>query len=64
MELNKSDETLIKMIKDHDKFYEYSDDMSAYSQGKSEKTKILIYLSAKYGMDTKEALKTYSEMTK
>jgi hypothetical protein len=64
MELNKQDETLIKMIKEHDRFYDYSDDMTAYSRGKAEKTKILIYLSAKYGMDIKEALKIYTELTK
>jgi hypothetical protein len=64
MELIKQDETLIKMIKEHDRFYDYSDDMTAYSKGKAEKEMILLYLSARYGMDIKEALKIYMELTK
>lgn len=32
------------MLKTHDRFFEYADDMNAYSKGRDEKNKIFDYL--------------------
>lgn len=52
-----------ELIKRHDKFFEYSDDMNAYSRGKAEKDAILKAIMAANNCDKKEAIRIYVELT-
>lgn len=52
-------EELIKLLKQHDKFYEYSDDMNSYSRGKAQKEAIVTLIMRLEGLDRREALKRF-----
>lgn len=52
-----------ELIKRHDKFFEFSDDMNSYSRGKAEKEAILKAIMAANNCDKKEALRIYVELT-
>lgn len=52
-------EELTKLLKQHDKFYEYSDDMAFYSRGKAQKEAIVTLIMRLEGLDRKEALKRF-----
>lgn len=51
-----------KAIEEHDKFYEYSDDMRAYSKGKAEYHTI-IKMIQDLGKSYQEALDIYKALT-
>ena len=55
-------EGLTKLLKEHDKFYEYSDDMNAYSRGKAQKEAIITLVMRLEGLDRRAALKRFEEL--
>lgn len=53
-----------QLIASHDKFFEYSDDHSAYDKGKKQKDAILHFLITMLDMSFGEAEAFYMEATK
>jgi hypothetical protein len=55
-----NDPKLNEMLIKHDRFYEYADDMRAYSKGKDERQAILAYMLNNLNMSLSEASDLYS----
>ena len=62
-ELNSLSDTLLSLLNSHDRFYEMSDDMSAYCKGRDEKKAILDHMVNLMGYDKKNAEQYYSFIT-
>lgn len=62
-ELNSLSDTLLSLLNSHDRFYEMSDDMSAYCKGRDEKKAILDHMVNRMGYDKKNAEQYYSFIT-
>lgn len=55
-------EQLTKLLKEHDTFFEYSDDMNSYSRGKAQKETIVKLIMSVYSLDYGSALRRYDEI--
>lgn len=55
-------EQLAKLLKEHDTFFEYSDDMNSYSRGKAQKETIVKLIMSVYSLDYGSALRRYDEI--
>lgn len=62
-ELNSLSDTLLSLLNSHDRFYEMSEDMSAYCKGRDEKKAILDHMVNRMGYDKKNADQYYSFIT-
>jgi hypothetical protein len=63
LELNALTDILLNLIDKHDKTYEYSDDMGAYTKGRNEKKAIISHMVVHMGYDVKNAEQYYSFIT-
>jgi len=55
-------EQLTKLLKEHDTFFEYSDDMNFYTRGKKQKEEIVKLIMSVYSLDYGSALIRYDEI--
>jgi hypothetical protein len=55
-------EQLTKLLKEHDNFFEYSDDMNSYSRGKAQKETIVKLIMSLENLIYSKALIRYKEL--
>lgn len=55
---------VLELVKKHDKYYAFSDDMRYYSKGQEEQKAIVKAIMAANCCDEKEADRIYHELTK
>lgn len=63
LELSALTDILLNLLDKHDKTYEYSDDMNAYTKGRNEKKAIITHMVERMGYDPKNAEQYYSFIT-
>ena len=55
-------EELIKLLKNHDSYYDYSDDMSAYTRGRDQKEEIVKLIMSLENLVYCKAVIRYKEL--